>query len=319
LPLLVGGDIAFSTIFARLWATLSSFPNRGSFLLALVLLTQSAAPAISPELHIEAPQEWSSVRTRLESFDRQRLSDVALLVGITAAGPPIRVTLLPESSDVARATPSWIAGFAMGNLDTIVLFPSRSPSYPNATLEDVLRHELAHILIHRAAGGRPIPRWFNEGLAMTAEHGWRFRDQTQLLFQLVSGPRHSLGELNRLFESGQDGQARAYLLSAALVRELLHQHGQTAAATILQKVGHGDSFDQAFISVTGISPDEADSRFWNSQRVWTTWVSILFSNEVLWIAVTLLALLAIQRRRRKNAEIERKWEEEERRHGNGVE
>jgi hypothetical protein len=60
-----------------------------------------------------------------------------------------------------------------------------------------------------------------------------------------------------------------------------------------------------------MSPSAEESRFWDSQRVWTTWVSILFSDESLWMAVTLLALLAILRRRRKNAETERKWEEEE--------
>lgn len=290
---------------------------RLSFL--LLFLTQASAPGASPELRIEGPPELSSVRTRLQSFDKQRLSDVARLVGATSPGPPIRVELAPESSNVARSTPSWIAGFAVGDLDTIVVFPSRSPSYPHATLDDVLRHEVAHILIHRVAGGKPIPRWFNEGLALTAEHGWKFRDQTQLLFQLLSGPRHSFQELNRLFESGQDGQTRAYLLSGAMVRELLKQHGETAAARILQNVGRGDSFEQAFIGVTGISPAEADSRFWNSQRVWTTWLSLLFSNEILWIAVTLLAILAIQRRRRKNREIERKWAEEESRDGNGLE
>ena len=290
---------------------------RLSFL--LLFLTQASAPGASPELRIEGPPELSSVQTRLQSFDKQRLSDVARLVGATSPGPPIRVELAPESSNVARSTPSWIAGFAVGDLDTIVVFPSRSPSYPHATLDDVLRHEVAHILIHRVAGGKPIPRWFNEGLALTAEHGWKFRDQTQLLFQLLSGPRHSFQELNRLFESGQDGQTRAYLLSGAMVRELLKQHGETAAARILQNVGRGDSFEQAFIGVTGISPAEADSRFWNSQRVWTTWLSLLFSNEILWIAVTLLAILAIQRRRRKNREIERKWAEEESRDGNGLE
>jgi hypothetical protein len=218
---------------------------------------------------------------------------------------------------VARATPAWIAGFAAGGSNTVVVFPARSPSYPSATLDDVLRHEVAHILIHRAAAGQPVPRWFNEGLAMAAEHGWRFRDQTRLLFHLVSGPRLSLVELNRLFEGGESGRSRAYLLSGALVRELLKQHGEASAAKILQRMGHGDSFDDAFIAITGVSPPEAESRFWDSQRVWTNWVSLLFSDEALWVVVTLLALLAILRRRRRNAEIERKWEEEERRENGG--
>ena len=40
------------------------------------------------------------------------------------------------------------------------------------TLEDVLRHEVAHVLISRAAGGRAVPRWFHEGVAMSVDAGW---------------------------------------------------------------------------------------------------------------------------------------------------
>jgi hypothetical protein len=289
-----------------------------SLFLPLLLLAQAPDQESLPILRIEAPPELASARTRLEALNSEgRLSDIARLIGTDSAGLPIQVQLAAESSDVARATPAWIAGFAVGGANTIVVFPSRSPSYPSATLDDVLRHEVAHILIHRAAG-RPVPRWFNEGLAMAAEHGWKFRDQTRLLFHLVSGPRLSLAELNRLFESGETDQARAYLLSGAIVRDMLKEHGENSAARILQRMGHGDSFEEAFIAITGVSPLDAESRFWDSQHVWTNWVSILVSDETLWIAVTLLALLAILRRRRKNAEIERKWEEEERRENGGI-
>jgi hypothetical protein len=55
------------------------------------------------------------------------------------------------------------------------------------------------VLIARAAGGQAVPRWFNEGLAMAAERGWRFEDQTRVLYKLVLGPRSSLSEMNRMF------------------------------------------------------------------------------------------------------------------------
>jgi hypothetical protein len=47
----------------------------------------------------------------------------------------------------------WIAGFASNGEgpekkdEMVVLFPARTPSYPNSSLEDVLRHEVAHVLI----------------------------------------------------------------------------------------------------------------------------------------------------------------------------
>jgi hypothetical protein len=53
-------------------------------------------------------------------------------------------------------------------------------------LEAVLCHEVAHILIARAADGRAVPRWFNEGLAVVAERAWHFEDRWQLASALVS-------------------------------------------------------------------------------------------------------------------------------------
>ena len=57
---------------------------------------------------------------------------------------PIQVVLADERSTVAREPSPWTAGFAISNAGLIVLFPSRSPVYPHDTLEDVLRHEVAH-------------------------------------------------------------------------------------------------------------------------------------------------------------------------------
>jgi uncharacterized membrane protein len=42
-----------------------------------------------------------------------------------------------------------------------------------------------------------------------------------------------------------------------------------------------------------------------------TWVPIIGSSTSLWLAVTVLALLAIYRRRRRNREIEERWAKEE--------
>jgi hypothetical protein len=262
-------------------------------------------------LEIEAPPEFAAIRARLESLAPQRLADISQFLALTDSGSVIRVVLAPESSDVARQTSPWIAGFAVAASDTIVIFPVRSPSYPHDTLNDVLRHEVAHILIERASAGRPIPRWFNEGLAMSVERNQRFEDQTQLLYQLVFGSRTSLHELDRLFGGNQSDQTRAYALSGAFVRDVLRRHGPGSPAEILMRIRRGAPFDVAFADVTGMTPASAEFDFWERQRVWTTWAPIITSPATLWLAVTILALFAIRRRRRRNAEIEQEWEKEE--------
>src|SRR5438105_15217410 len=119
-------------------------------------------------------------------------SDIGQFLGVSEAGPSIHVVLATENSDLGHRVVPWNSGFAVGESSLVVLFPARSPGYPDDTLEDVLRHEVAHVLIWRAAGGRHVPRWFDEGVAMEVERERRWRDQTQLFYQLLGGTETDL-------------------------------------------------------------------------------------------------------------------------------
>jgi len=265
----------------------------------------------TPELRIEAPPEFAAFRARLESLDPKVFAGVLQFLGIKDPGPAIRVILAPESSDLARQTPSWIAGFAVGGTDLVVIFPARTPGYPDNSLEDVLRHEVAHVLVARAAAGQPVPRWFNEGLAMASEGSWGLEVHTRVLYELVLGPRITLTDIDRLFLGDRRSQDRAYALSGAFIRDLLRQDGSAAPGKILDRLKRGAPFDVAFADGTGRNLYDAESEFWRRQRIWTTWVPIVTSSATLWLLVTFIALLAIRRRRQKDAEIRNKWEQEE--------
>jgi hypothetical protein len=156
-----------------------------------------------------------------------------------------------------------------------------------------------------------VPRWFNEGLAMSVERSWGLEDQSRLLYQLVLGPVITLNEVERLFAGSESNQSRAYALSGAFLRDLMEQHGERSPAEILSRVGRGETFDRAFTTVIGVPLDSAESAFWERQKIWTTWLPIITSSTAVWMAVTIIALFAIRRRRRKDAELRRKWEEEE--------
>ena len=280
--------------------------------LALLLwFLASLLPSEFPKLEIEAPTALDAVRNRLQSIPPGRFADIAEFLGLIDAGPVIQVKLATETSDVARGVAPWISGFAMGESNLVVIFPARSPGYPDNTLEDVLRHEVAHILIWRASAGRPVPRWFDEGLAMEVERGRRFQDQTQLLYQLITSGRTNLEHLDRLFTGGQNDQTRAYALAGAFIRDLGQEHGPTVFREILMRVRRGVPFDVAFADVAGVTPSSAESEFWDRQRIWISWVPIIASSTTLWLAITTLALVAIYVRRRRNREIEDRWAKEE--------
>jgi hypothetical protein len=278
--------------------------------LAVAASQQSPGPLPIPTLHIEAPVELAASRTRLESFDQSRLRGVMRLIGLDDPGPPIRVVLTAETSEWARQVPPSTAGFAIGAASLVVLIPSRSPMYPDDSLEDVLHHEVAHVLIARAAGGHPVPRWFDEGLAMAAERTWGLEDQTRLLRELAMGVRTDLDEVNALFTQSDSARVRAYTLSGAFVRDLIRYHGTAAPGDVLARLATGTSFENAFADVIGLNLVDAQEAFRDRHRFWSRWGPFLTTSTALWMIVTLIALYAILRRRQKSAALRKRWAEE---------
>jgi hypothetical protein len=268
-------------------------------------------PGSIPQLTIEAPQELATARARLASFDTARLRGVMELVGLNEAGNPIRVALLPESYPMSQRTPPPTAGYALPDEGLIVLFPARSPRYPHDTLEDVLHHEVAHVLMARAAGGGELPLWFHEGMAVLAERRWGLEDQARLMRELFLVSRTPLDAIDAMFASDEGSKARAYTLASAFVRDLIARHGSDAPAGILRRVRDGETFERAFAITTGESVAQAENVFWRRHRFWTSILSFLTTSTALWMIVTVIALVAIIRRRQQRAARRKRWEEEE--------
>lgn len=264
-----------------------------------------------PELRFETVGREQGSAARLGRIAPERLSTIVRLVGLDDPGDPIGVVLASEETDVARETPSWVAGFAAGAAGTIVLFPARSPRYPHDSLESVFYHEVAHVLISRAAGGRPVPRWFNEGLATVAERTWQFDDRRHLAWALITRGADEMDRLEEMFQQGPPDSNTAYALSTAFIRHVMDVHGGDAPARILSAVADGAPFETAFVQTTGVSLPNAEVRFRHSLRSWERVIPLLTSPLIIWMAVSLLALWAIVVGRRRRAERRRQWDEEE--------
>ena len=285
-----------------------------AILLGLLLWIGVPAGAVEPpRLEIEAPPNLEPIAQRLRELNRGELDSAMRLVGLREPGPPIRVILAPEGSEAAERVPPWVSGYAIGEMGVIVLLPQRVPAYPDSSLDDLLRHEVAHVLVARASGGRPLPRWFHEGMAMIAGLSWGFDDRSRLTLALLTDRPVSLSELDDRFAGTQPEVNRAYAISGAFVREVFERYGPEAAPEILSGVARGLSFEDAFRSATGVSLAEAEESFWDRQTFWYRWVPVLTSSVTLWLLITLLALWAIRRRRRRDAAIRRMWDEEEER------
>ena len=282
--------------------------------LCLIVLTTAGAMARpAPELLVEAPPSLEAVADEVRAIGMGDFSGALLVTGLMGFSSPIRVVLAPQDSAVAQQTPTWVSGFANGRSRTIVLFPGRVSRYPDNSLHTLVHHEVTHVLVAEAARGRPVPRWFNEGVATVAAREWGIEDRARYAAAVVGrGPR-TADALDQGFAEGGRRVARSYALSGAFVRWLRVEYGELVTARILGLLSRDMSFREAFVRSTGDTLERAEYRFFVREALWHTWVPFLTSSGVLWAAITALAIIAIRRRRTKSAAMREQWEAEEER------
>jgi hypothetical protein len=233
------------------------------------------------------------------------------LLGLEDPGGEILLLLAREGSPAARSAPAWISGYAFSDRGLAVLLPERTPSYPDSTFEELVLHEVGHILVYRAVAGGEIPRWFNEGLALFIGRPWRLGDHSRVTWALVSGRQVALADLEPYFHSSREAARHAYALAGAFVHDLVNREGPDAVARILSAVASGTRFDQAYFEVTGDTLADAEHDFWSRHTFLYRWVPIIGSSATLWVFITLLSLVAFRRRRARDAALRRKWELED--------
>jgi len=268
-------------------------------------------PLLAPRLLIEGAEASPEYAARIEGLDPRRLTVAMQLLGLEEPGEEILLVLAGEDTLAAKSAPAWISGYAFSDRDVAVLLPARTPSYPDSTFEELVLHEVGHILVFRAVGGGEIPRWFNEGLALFIGRPWRLEDHSRVTWALVSGRRVSLVDLEPYFNTTREAARHAYALAGAFVQDLVHREGADGVAQILAAVADGSSFEEAYLEITGETLADAEHDFWSRHTFLYRWVPIVGSSATLWILITALALLAFRRRRAKDAQLRHQWEQEE--------
>lgn len=257
------------------------------------------------DIRVNAPPALEEMAGRVRTID-----PASLALSLSRAGlelpSRVDVFLVPNDDPRAQAVPAWVVARAFG-LDTIVIYPRRVRSYPYDSLESVVLHEMVHLSLTSRAGGRPLPRWFHEGVAVSVESGWSIGSQARLLLAAARDPR--IADVTMLFASESAPETTtAYLLSAALIEDVRHRHGLAVPGAIAARVARGESFEVAFRAETGDTVDEAVAHAWRVYRG-LRWVPILTSGSGLWGWILVLAIVAfivqVRRRRRK------RWEDDD--------
>jgi len=175
---------------------------------------------------------------------------------------------------IAELNREPIAGYALFNSVWIDVSRMRT----SARRAQAAAHEFTHVFAGAVARGRPVPTWFNEGLAVDSEieipaddfpAASRARDQDMLdvVLDATAGafpvPLFALQDLsaNRGWNanfSDPDKQDLEYAQAYETLRLAMGSGGRPTAWTVLSKYGEGGDFDQALRSVYGKSSADID-------------------------------------------------------------
>jgi tetratricopeptide repeat protein/peptidase MA superfamily protein len=143
--------------------------------------------------------------------------------------------------DITRS-PSWAAGAFDGRIRV----PMRGALKNPQELDQVLSHEFTHALVYSVAP-RGVPQWLNEGLALLFEPGRVAALETPGAAGPANAEAVPLSRLENSFRELSNADARrAYLESAEAVQVLVAQSGLPAVLNLLQNVGTGMRFADAF-------------------------------------------------------------------------
>lgn len=163
---------------------------------------------------------------------------------------PITVVLYTDQQfrDITRS-PNWAAA----TYDGKIRVPARGLVEQSADLGRVLAHEFVHAVV-AMLGGRNVPVWLNEGLAVSFEPGGT--DAAEKTLAAIDA-RPPLQQLQGTFDHLTPLQARAaYALSAHAVQRMIQLRGAPSIVMLLQDLQRGAPFAAAFNQRIGMRYDD---------------------------------------------------------------
>lgn len=169
--------------------------------------------------------------------------------------------------------PDWADGTAYPHRGLIFLRSPRVRGGVAAPLEQVLDHELAHILLGRAFGAKPVPRWLQEGVAQLVARQYTIELVDRIGQGMLGDDLLTVDELSAGFPADPLRAQLAYAQSADLVAFLYNQHGRDALHVIIQQMAAGKTFSASLREATGMTTDELDA----------AWRGRLATSSMLWL------------------------------------
>jgi hypothetical protein len=238
-----------------------------------------------------------------------------------ALGQPVlahvTVRVAPTIADMARLAPAdapppeYASGVAYHGLHLVLLSMLQPRGAEAVDLDEVFRHELAHVALEDAVQGKHVPVWFNEGLAISLS-GERAAARLQTLWSAtLSGTLLPLSDLDRSFPRDNFRVSIAYAESADFMRFLTRKSDRLRFAAMIDRVREGQAFDRAVTEAYGSDLRRLEFEWRGDLERRYSVIPVLTGGGLIWGLVMAILVAAYVRRRRRAKAVLARWEREE--------
>jgi hypothetical protein len=225
---------------------------------------------------------------------------------------PIEIYVYPDETTLQSvlnlAAQPWVNGHTYLETNRILIAES-SPIEDTTDIERTIPHELMHLLQFQLTGQNyaKAPAWLLEGLAVQSELYANPEHKRGLEDALQAGTLQPLANLCAGVSQETNQSYIDYAHSSTVVNYLQKQYGSEVFITLLQNAAAGMECEANIVSVLGISSQQLEKDWENSQLVNSGATLPRQTSNLLWVLLPTLLVLAgvivlLMRRRHQKAE-----------------
>ena len=221
--------------------------------------------------------------------------------------------LIQDKDYVRRVTGNPITvAFAVPTQNLMVIDCSRLHIRPHQ-LDQILKHEMVHLLLHYHIKSVHLPRWLDEGVAQWASDDigeLLVAPQKSLLEQaLLAGNTIPIDDLAYGFPRERKNLLLAYEQSRSIIRFIITEYGEHKIFEILDHLKSGNDIHSTFDDSLSLTTKDLENRWLAHQKTHTGWFTFMAGHlyEFLFFLAAFLTIIGFIRfliRKRKYADEE---------------
>ena len=259
---------------------------------------------------IRYENRYGRVADKVSEICRAEIPRIAAELGLTDIAP-IEIVVTSDArgydKSLQEGLPTWGIAFAILEEQRILVDVKKAARAYNS-LEEVVPHELSHLLLFQRVPRVRFPLWFLEGLAQWQAREWSMVDAWTLMNSVWDGSAPPLRDMTHAYPADETRAQAAYRVSYAAFTELFSAGGFERLPEFLGEVARRRSFETAFTDYWGFTLSDYGSYFQDDlERRYHSKLFFLQEGPLLGFAAVLFLAVIVRhlvRSRRKFRQLE---------------